>query len=243
MTFWEHLEELRKSIIRMVVVLIAATVVLFFFKNFLFDDFILAPADKSFFLYKILGLDLSLSLINIDISAQFIIHMKATVICAFLLVFPYLVYEVWLFIAPALYKNEKNAIKGAFVFAAALFYLGLSIGYSIIFPLMINFFSGYQVSADVPNNFSLSSYISLFTSTVLTFGIVFQFPTVIMVLSKLGIVTRDVLSSYRRHSICLVVIVAALITPSGDVFSLLICSIPLYLLYEFSILLCRKNAQ
>lgn len=241
MTFWGHLEELRKSIIRMVVVLTSVTVVLFFFKNFLFENFILAPTDKTFYLYKLLGLDISLSLINIEVAAQFIIHMKVTIICAFLLVFPYLVYEIWLFIAPALYKNEKSTVKGAFVFAGGLFYLGLAIGYFIIFPLMINFFASYHVSPDVPNHFSLSSYISLFTSTVLTFGIVFQFPTVIMILSLLGIVTKDLLRTYRRHAICLVVILAALITPSGDVLSLTICSIPLYILYEFSILICKTR--
>ena len=243
MTFWGHLEDLRKSIIRMVITMITVTAMLFFFKNFLFDNFILAPAHNSFYLYKILGLDISLSLTNIDISAQFIIHMKATIICAFFLTFPYLIYEIWIFIAPALYENEKKVIRGAFMFAGGLFYLGLAIGYFIIFPLMINFFSGYHVSADIPNNFSLSSYISLFTSTVLTFGIVFQFPTVIIILSHLDIVSKELLRTYRRHAVCIVVILAALITPSGDVFSLLICSIPLYLLYEFSIVFCRSDAD
>ena len=241
MTFWDHLEDLRKSIFRMAAALVAVTVILFFFKDFLFDDVILAPTDKDFYLYRLLGLDFSLSLINIEVSAQFMIHMKVTFICALILVFPYLVYELWTFVAPALYENERAAVRGAFTFAGGLFYAGLAVGYFVILPLMVNFFAGYQVTQDVPNTFSLSSYIALLTSTVLTFGIVFEFPTVIAVLSAFGLVTKEGLKEYRRHAVCAVVVLAALITPSGDPFSLLVCAVPLYLLYEFSVLICRSH--
>ena len=168
MTFWDHLEDLRKSIMRMAGVYILMAVVLFFFKDFLFDDVILAPSKKDFFFYRLVGLDFSLSLVNIEVSAQFMIHMKVTFICALILTFPYLVFELWRFVAPALYEKEKGAVRGAFSFASVLFYLGLAVGYFIILPVMLNFFAGYQVSADVPNTFSLSSYISLFTSTIMT---------------------------------------------------------------------------
>lgn len=240
MTFWDHLEDLRKSIMRMAGVYILMAVVLFFFKDFLFDDVILAPSKKDFFFYRLVGLDFSLSLVNIEVSAQFMIHMKVTFICALILTFPYLVFELWRFVAPALYEKEKSAVRGAFSFASVLFYLGLAVGYFIILPVMLNFFAGYQVSADVPNTFSLSSYISLFTSTIMTFGLVFEFPTIVAILSALGLVTREMMREYRRHAICAVVIVAALITPSGDPFSLLVCTVPLYMLYEFSIFVCRK---
>lgn len=240
MTFWDHLEDLRKSIMRMAGVYILMAVVLFFFKDFLFDDVILAPSKKDFFFYRLVGLDFSLSLVNIEVSAQFMIHMKVTFICALILTFPYLVFELWRFVAPALYEKEKGAVRGAFSFASVLFYLGLAVGYFIILPVMLNFFAGYQVSADVPNTFSLSSYISLFTSTIMTFGLVFEFPTIVAILSALGLVTREMMRVYRRHAICAVVIVAALITPSGDPFSLLVCTVPLYMLYEFSIFVCRK---
>ncbi len=240
MTFWDHLEDLRKSIMRMAGVYILTAVVLFFFKDFLFDDVILAPSKKDFFFYRLAGLDFSLSLVNIEVSAQFMIHMKVTFICALILTFPYLVFELWRFVAPALYEKEKGAVRGAFSFASVLFYLGLAVGYFIILPVMLNFFAGYQVSADVPNTFSLSSYISLFTSTIMTFGLVFEFPTIVAILSALGLVTREMMREYRRHAICAVVIVAALITPSGDPFSLLVCTVPLYILYEFSILVCKK---
>lgn len=240
MTFWDHLEDLRKSIMRMAGVYILMAVVLFFFKDFLFDDVILAPSKRDFFFYRLAGLDFSLSLVNIEVSAQFMIHMKVTFICALILTFPYLVFELWRFVAPALYEKEKGAVRGAFSFASVLFYLGLAVGYFIILPVMLNFFAGYQVSADVPNTFSLSSYISLFTSTIMTFGLVFEFPTIVAILSALGLVTREMMREYRRHAICAVVIVAALITPSGDPFSLLVCTVPLYMLYEFSIFVCRK---
>lgn len=243
MTFWDHLEDLRKSLFRVAGALVAVTVALFFFKDFLFEDFVLAPSKGDFFLYRLIGTDFALSLVNIEVAAQFMIHMKVTFLCALIVTLPYLIYELWRFIAPALYDNERRAVRGAFTFASVLFYLGVAVGYCVIFPIMLNFFVNYQVSADVPNTFSLSSYISLFTSTVLTFGLVFEFPTVIAVLSALGIVTRQMLKEYRRHAICAVVILAALITPSGDPFSLLTVTVPLYLLYEFSILICRKGVE
>ena len=191
MTFWDHLDVLRNGIIRIAVALIGVTVVLFFFKDFLFGDIVLAPADSTFWLYKLLGQDFSLSLVNIDVTAQFMIHMKVTFVCALILTFPYIIYELWRFIAPALYENERKAVSGAFAFASVLFYMGLSVGYLVIFPLMVHFFAGYQVTPDVPNTFSLSSYMSLFTGTVLIFGVVFEFPTLIAILSALGIVTRE----------------------------------------------------
>lgn len=243
MTFWDHLEELRGSILRMLAVYAGAVVVLFFFKGFLFENVILAPSKADFFMYRLLGADFSMSLVNIEVAAQFLIHMKITFICALIVTFPYLVFELWRFIAPALYARERKAVRGAFLFSGALFYTGVAVGYTIVFPLMLNFFSGYQVSPDVQNTFSLTSYISMFTAMVLTFGIVFEFPTVVLVLSALGILSKDTLKAYRRHAVCGVLILAAVITPSGDPFSMLVVSIPLYLLYEFSVMICRNNRQ
>ena len=239
MTFWDHLDVLRASIVRCVVALLAAAIGLFFFKDFLFDDLILAPSQEDFFLYRWIGADISFNLINLEVTAQFMIHMKMTFLCALVLTFPYLIYKIWEFIAPALYEKERKAVRKAFIFASSLFYVGVVVGYSLIFPLMLNFFADYQVSSAVPNTFSLSSYISLLTSMVLTFGIVFEFPTVIALLSSLGIVTKDLMKKYRRHAICAVLILAAVITPSGDPFSLAVVSLPLYLLYEFSVFICK----
>jgi sec-independent protein translocase protein TatC len=240
MTFWDHFDVLRKSIFRIVVVVLAAAIGLFSFKDFLFDDLILAPANEDFFLYKWFGADFSLELVNIEVTAQFMIHMKIAFLCAIVLTFPYVIFKVWQFIAPALYENERKKVRSAFLFASVLFYLGVFIGYTLIFLLMLNFFADYQVSAAVPNMFSLSSYISLLTSMVLTFGIVFEFPTLVVVLSSLGILKKEWMKKYRRHAILAVVVLAAIITPSGDPFSLAVVTLPLYLLYEFSVFICKN---
>lgn len=242
MTFWDHLEDLRKSIFRILFVFVGVFIGLFFFKDFLFNKVVLAPSQEDFFLYRLIGADFSLSLVNIEVTAQFLIHVKVTLLCALILVFPYLIYKVWEFIAPALYENERRKVKGAFTFASFLFYMGISAGYFIIFPLMLHFFADYQVSSLVPNTFSLSSYISLLTSMVLVFGIIFEFPTVVALLSSLGIVTKGLMKKYRRHAACAVVILAAVITPSGDPFTMTVVAVPLYLLYEFSIVICKKES-
>ena len=223
------------------IVLLVAAIGLFAFKEFLFDDLILAPSKGDFFLYKWIGADFSLDLVNLEVTAQFMIHMKMAFLCALVLTFPYLIYKVWEFISPALYDNERRALRKAFVFASCLFYVGVVVGYTFIFPLMLNFFADYQVSSAVPNTFSLSSYISLLTSMVLTFGIVFEFPTVAALLSSLGILTKETMKKYRRHAICAVVILAAVITPSGDPFSMMVVAVPLFLLYEFSVFICKSG--
>lgn len=241
MSFWDHLEDLRKSIIRVVLAMVGTTVFLFLFKDFLFDGIVLAPAEGRSLFYRIIGAEFSLKLVNIEVAAQFMIHMKVTFLAALIIIFPYLIYEIWRFIAPALYENEKRAVRGAFTFSSVLFYLGVAVGYLVIFPVMLYFFANYQVSPDVSNTFSLSSYISLMVSTVLAFGIVFEFPTVIAVLSALGVVTRQTLKKYRKYAFCVVLVLAAVITPTGDPFSLMVCTIPIYLLYEFGILISRRG--
>jgi sec-independent protein translocase protein TatC len=243
MTFWDHLEDLRTSLFKVLAAYAAAVVALFFFKGFIFEDIILAPSKPDFFLYRILGADFSITLVNIEVAAQFLIHMKVTLICALILTFPYLIFKVWQFIVPALYENEKKAVRGAFAFSSVLFYIGLAVGYFVIFPLMLNFFAGYQVSATVENTFSLTSYISLLTSMVLTFGIVFEFPTVVAALSAMGVVTRENLRGLRKYAFCITLVLSAIITPSGDPFSMLVTALPLYLLYEFSILICRSGKR
>lgn len=240
-TFWDHLEELRKSIFHVLAVFVSLAVVMFFFKNFLFDKVVLAPASSDFFLYRMLGVGFSLSLVNLEVSAQFLIHMKVTFLCALVLTVPYLIYEIWKFVLPALYENEKRAVRGAFAFASVLFYMGLAVAYSVIFPFMLNFFASYQVSPDVPNNFSLSSYISMFVSTMLAFGIVFEFPAVIAALSRLGVVSRSLLKQYRKHAFVVILVLSAVITPSGDPFTMMVVCLPLYFLYELSILICKDK--
>lgn len=242
MSFWDHIDVLRGTIFRSAGAILLFAVLGLCFKNFMFDYLILAPASSDFFLYRWLGVPFEMELINIDISAQFFVHLKTSIALGFILAFPYIIYEVWKFVAPALYENEKKAMRKAFLFSSVLFYLGVVLGYCIIFPITLNFFQGYTVSDTVKNTISLQSYISMFTSMVLLFGVVFEFPTVIAVLSKLGIITRDFLRKYRKYAIVLVLILSAIITPA-DPFSMFVAAIPLYMLYELSIIFCSKEEE
>lgn len=243
MTFWDHLEALRWMIFRSGAAVLVIAVVLFFFKDFLFDGVILAPTRSDFFVYRFFGTDTSLTLINTEVAAQFMVHMKVCAISGLVLGFPVVLFEIWKFIAPALYDNEKKSVSGAFLFASLLFYVGVAVGYVVVLPLMVNFFDGYSISGSVTNMISLNSYISTFAGTVLIFGIVFEFPTVVALLSTFGILTREMLAKGWRYAVLVVVVLAALITPSGDPVSLSIVSLPLFLLYGFSIIICKKKTS
>lgn len=230
MSFWDHLEALRWVLLRCGVVLVVLMTVLFFFKDFIFDTVILAPAK-------------GLKLINIEVTAQFFIHVRVTFICSLVLAFPYLAFELWRFVAPGLYASEKKAVRRAFGLGSGLFYAGAAFGYFVVMPLVIFFFSRYQVSASVENTFSLGSYVSTFSAMVLIMGLLFEMPTVISVLGHLGVVTRRTLRNLRRHAVVVLLLLAAILTPTGDPFTMTVVALPLYLLYEFSILLCPKDEK
>ena len=240
MTFWDHLDVLRGTLIRIVVAVLLVSVAIFCMKSWVFDGLIFAPTRPDFFVYKWLKADVNIQLVNLDISAQFFTHIKVSLMLGLVAAFPYIVYELWKFIAPALYQNEKSAVKKAFGFASLLFYIGVAVGYIFVFPVTLQFFQGYSISDSLTNNFSLQSYISMLTSMVLLFGIVFEFPSVLAVLSKMGLVTRSSLRKYRRHALVVILVVAAIITPADPV-SMLIAAAPLYLLYELSVFVCAKD--
>lgn len=254
MTFWEHLDELRKVIFRGLGVILLFMVVIFIGKDFVFNDVILAPIGSEFALYRwfnalfaLLGLaplsEFSLDLINIDLAAQFFIHIKVSFYLAFVVAFPFIVYLIWGFISPALYSNEKGVIKKAFGFASILFYIGVAVGYLFVFPLTLRFLGTYQVSPDVPNQISLASYISMFVRLILVMGIVFEMPALAAILSRLGVIHKGLLRKYRKHAIVVLMILAAVITPSGDAFTLFMVALPLYMLYEISILMCKEKVE
>ena len=254
MTFWEHLDELRKVIFRALGVILLFMVVIFIGKDFIFNDVILAPIEGDFALYRwfnalfaLVGLspldEFSLELINIDLAAQFFIHIKVSFYLAFVVAFPFIVYLLWGFISPALYANEKVVIKSAFGFASLLFYMGVAVGYFFVFPLTLRFLGTYQVSADVPNQISLSSYISMFIRLILVMGIVFEMPALAAILSRLGVIHKGLLRKYRKHAVVVLMVLAAVITPSGDAFTLFMVALPLYMLYEVSILMCKEKVE
>lgn len=240
MSFWDHLDVLRGTLFRSALAIVLVSVVLLCFKKFLFDDIILAPSRPDFFIYKWFGQDFSMELINTEISAQFFVHLKVSFICGLVLSFPYVIYEVWKFIAPALYENERISVSKAFLSSAVLFYIGVAVGFCLIFPITLSFFQGYTVSDSIANTITLNSYISMFSSMVILFGIVFEFPVLIAVMSSMGLITRDTLKQYRKHAVIGILVVAAIITPA-DPFSMAIAALPLYLLYELSVLVCVKN--
>ena len=237
MSFWDHLDALRGTLFRSVLSIGALSVIFLCIPGPLFQA-VLWPTQGDFPLYRLPGVDFSMSLINIELSAQFFTYMKVAVLCGAVLSFPYIIFELWKFIAPALYEHEKKAIKKAFWLSSGLFYLGVAVGYFVVLPVCLMFFVNFSVSDAIVNTISLASYMSLFTSMVFLIGLLFEFPTVILVLSSMGIVTRNNLKQWRKYAFITVLVLAAFITPS-DPFSMFVLAVPLYGLFEFSILICR----
>ncbi len=242
MSFWDHLEELRGSIIRSALYLCAFSCLGLCFKHLLFEEIILAPTRPDFCIYRLLGWNFSVNLINIDLSAQFFVHLRASLSSGLILAFPFIVWEIWKFVAPALYVSEKRALRSTFLLSGLLFYVGVAVGYFLILPLCLQFFMNYTVSESVVNTISLNSYMGMFTSLVLLDGVVFEFPMLVLALSRLGLVDRAMLRKGRRYAFVVILIFAAIITPADPV-SMFVLAIPLYLLYELSILLCSSRKR
>ena len=237
MSFWDHVEVLRGTLFRSVLAVGLLSLVFLFIPEPLFKA-VLWPTRPDFILYSLLGLDFGMDLINVELSAQFFVHLKVSLLCGAVLGFPFVVWEIWKFIAPALYENERKAVRTAFGLSSGLFYLGVAVGYFIVLPVCLMFFMNYSVSDTIKNTIALHSYMSLFTSMVFLIGLLFEFPTVILVLSSLGVIRRKDLKQWRKYAFVVVLVLAALITPS-DPFSMFVLAIPLYGLFEFSILLCK----
>ncbi|MDR2009730.1 MAG: twin-arginine translocase subunit TatC [Bacteroidales bacterium] len=248
LTFWDHLEELRWSLLRIAIVLAIFMVAFFFIMPWLFDNFILAPCKSDFFLYRYIckitsgisifpdfcNSDFHVKLININLASQFLIHVSTSFWFGIIIIFPYIIFETWKFISPALYQNEKRNTKKAFTFGTVMFFIGCTIGYVMIFPVTLRFLAQYQISAEITNQISLNSYMSNFMILILIMGLVFELPLVSWFLSELGLLTKDFFKKYRKYAIVICLVLAAIITPSGDPFTLFIVFFPLYLLYELS---------
>ncbi len=238
MSFWDHLEALRGTIIHSVLGVVLASSVFLCFPKALFKA-VLWPTQPDFPLYRLPGLNFSMDLINTELSAQFFVYLKVSMLCGLVVAFPYVIWEIWKFVSPALYENEKKAVRGAFGVSSALFYLGVAVGYFVVLPVCLVFFVNFSVSDAVVNTITLGSYMSLFTSMVFLIGLLFEFPCIILVLSSLGLISRSQLRGWRKYAFLVVLILSALITPS-DPFSMFVLAIPLYGLFELSILLCKK---
>ncbi len=253
MTFWEHLDELRRVVVRVLVALLAATVVAFCFKDFLFQ-IILGPQKPDFLLYRCLnalagrldrpGLQiepLSVQLISTQLSSQFVIHMKTAFGAAAVVLSPYIVFELFRFVSPALYADEKRYAVKTVLWSGLLFWMGVLLDYFLIFPVSFRFLAAYQVSADVVNTFTLSSYMQTFLVMSFLMGLLFELPVLGWLFARLGLIDAAWMRRYRRHAIMVILIVSAVITPTGDVFTLSIVSLPIILLYELTIGVVGKS--
>lgn len=252
MSFLDHLEELRWRLIRSVLGIFVAAIVAFIFKDIIFDQIILAPKNPSFWTNRMfcklaefvdtpaLCINQSpLEIISMQMAGQFNMHMWVSLIFGLIIAFPYVFYEFWSFIAPALKSKERKYANGAIFFSSFLFLTGVVFGFYMIVPLTVNFLGSYSVSSEVTNTINITSYISTLTSVVLASGAIFELPIVVYFLTKIGLLTPEFMKKYRRHSIVVIFILSAIITPP-DVFSQTLVAIPLILLYEVSIFISRS---
>ncbi len=243
MTFWEHLDVLRGSIIRMVVAAVVLAVGAFCLKEPLFN-IVLAPKDSNFITYRWLGGEpFSINLINTGLTEQFMIHLKVALMVGILVASPYILYLLFRFIAPALYENERRYSVRITVAAYAMFLVGVLVNYFIIFPLTVRFLGTYQVSGTVSNMLTISSYIDTMMMMSFIFGIIFEIPVISWLLAVFGLLKASWMSQYRRHAVVGILILSAAITPTGDALTLIIVSLPIWLLYEVSILIVKISEK
>lgn len=248
MSFIEHLEELRWHLFRSVVAIGVVAIALFVLKRAVFDYFIFGPTDPNFPTYKFLcnlaqkvGIgkgfcieEFGFEIINIAVAGQFLVHLKVSLILGLVVAFPYVFWEFWRFIKPALLENEVKTTRGVVFFSSMLFLIGVSFGYFVLVPFSINFFSNYTIASNLNNHWTLGNYVSTITMIVMASGILFELPMVVYFLSKLGMLTPKFMRDHRRHAAVLILIVAAVITPA-DVGTQVLVSIPVLFLYEISI--------
>lgn len=250
MGFWDHLDALRGVLIKIGATVIVAAVLLFIFMKPLFDYVILAPCNGDFPLYRLLdniggssdsawlpalgGEGFHVTLINIELASQFFIHMSLSCWLAVILTFPIIIYELWTFVKPGLYPHERRGAVKAFAFGNLMFFAGVAVGYYLVFPLTLRFLADYQLSEQIPNTISIGSYIDNFLIIILLMGLVFELPLLAWLLGKMGLLTRNFFNKYRKHAIVLLLIMAAIITPTGDPFTLFMVFLPIYLLWEGS---------
>lgn len=250
MSFFDHIDVLRKHLLRVAAVVIVLTLGAFYFTDFIFNEIIMGPKNADFWTYRMMcklvaaypsiGQDFCITkidakIINTEMAGQFTLQLNSCVMVGIILGIPYLLFELWLFVKPALHENERKSASGFVIFASTLFFLGILFGYYLICPLSINFLTNFTVSPDIENTFTIDSYLSSVMTLTLGAGVIFQLPVIIYILSKLGIMTPAFMRASRRYSTVLILIVAAVVTPTADPYTMLIVAMPLFLLYELSI--------
>ena len=239
-SFWDHLEDLRGSLIKIVVAVLLFSTLAFCFKEILFK-IVLAPKDSSFFMYKLFGGgDFSIQLMNVGLTEQFMIHLKTAFAFGVLMASPYVIYVLFDFIRPALYEKDREHSMGIVLSSYLMFMVGVAVNYLFIFPLTVRFLGTYQVSDQVRNMLTLQSYMDTLLMMSIVFGIIFEIPVVSWLLARFGLLKAEYMTRYRRHAIVAILVIAAIITPTGDAFTLLIVSLPIWLLYELSVVIVKR---
>lgn len=238
-TFWDHLDALRTSLMRMLLAVVLLGIAAFVMKDWLFSV-VLAPRSSDFITYRLLGTEtFQLHLMNTGLTEQFMVHIRTAMYAGLLLASPYIIYEAFRFVSPALYQNERRYAVWIVGAAYVMFILGTLVNYFVVFPLTVRFLGTYQVSADVDNMLTLQSYIDTLLSMSLVMGVVFELPVVSALMGRMGLINASMMAGYRRHAIVAILIVAAIITPTADAFTLFVVALPIYLLYEVSILVVK----
>ena len=241
LTFWGHVDVLRNCLVRIIVVTVVCGLAAFNFKETLFS-IVLAPSKYSFVSYRLFhSAPFHINLVNIGLTEQFMIHVKTAFSFGFLIASPYVLYVLYRFIAPALYRREKHYAVRVVLGGYVMFVLGLLVNYFIIFPLTVRFLGTYQVSESVHNMLSLQSYIDTLMMMSIMFGILFEIPIISWLLALFGLLKAEWMQRYWRQALVIIIIIAAIITPTGDAFTLAIVSLPIWLLYELSILIVKAT--
>ncbi|MDO9634979.1 MAG: twin-arginine translocase subunit TatC [Paludibacter sp.] len=254
LSFWEHLEVLRWTIFRILIAISLLVSAIFFFKEFVFTNIVFAPLSSDFWFYralcslselvKIPGIcpeEFNIKLINFNLAGQFLVHIGASFSIALVMIIPYILFEIWRFVQPALYPNEKSHVGFVFLSSSFLFYLGVAASYFVIFPLTVRFLGTYEVSALVPNQIAVQSYLGTLYILTFSMGVMFEMPVLAFLLSKIGLINKQMLKKVRSYAFVILLILSALITPTTDPFTMMVVALPLYLLYELSILVCKTK--
>ncbi|WDF68048.1 twin-arginine translocase subunit TatC [Sphingobacterium oryzagri] len=249
MSFFDHLEVLRWHIIRSVLAIAVFAILSFSFYDFVFNEVIMGPKNLDFWTYRmmckvgdLLNLEgfcvqkIPFNIINTELAGQFMLQINSCLLMALALGFPYLLFEVWLFVKPALTDIERRSAQGFVVYASLLFILGALFGYYIVVPLSVNFLANVSLSEEITNQITIDSYLSTIATLTLGCGIVFLLPILVFILSKIGLMTPEFMRASRRYATVIILIIAAVITPTADVITLLTVSAPMFLLYELSIM-------
>ena len=241
MTFWDHLDELRSVIIRALLVTVVAAAVAFCLKEELFAV-VLAPRTSDFITFRLMGVEpFSIHLMNTGLTEQFMIHLRTAMYAGLLVASPYIIYLLFRFVSPALYDNERKYATALVSSGYLMFMLGTLLNYFLIFPLTVKFLGTYQVSDDVANMLTLQSYMDTLLMMSLVMGIVFELPVVSWLLGRMGLINARMMRTWRKHAIVAILIVAAIITPTTDAFTLFIVALPIWLLYEASIIIVNSE--